>query len=137
MHEKRNVDAMTFENIYHPFTAATQMQHVTHRGIQTHNIPCEAPKDIELITLASDSDIEEHRNTIPEFLVVPETDEESDVQRQQAQDTVILTFDEHSTAANAEFQSGFRSNDSEVFQIPFDKFQSNKQRISTPSFRCG
>ena len=78
MHEKGNIDATTFENFYHPLTAATQMQHVPQRGIQnvTHNIPCEAPKDIELITLASDSDVEEQRNTIPEFLVVPETDEE-------------------------------------------------------------
>ena len=33
MHEKGNVDAMTFENIYHPFKAATQMQHVPQRGI--------------------------------------------------------------------------------------------------------
>ena len=34
MHEKGNVDATTLENIYHPFTAATQMQHVPQRGIQ-------------------------------------------------------------------------------------------------------
>ena len=50
------------------------------------------------------------------------------MQRQQAQDTVIPTFDEHSTAVNAEFQSGFRSNDSEVFQSPVDEFQITQMK---------
>ena len=127
MHSKSNVDAKTFENIYHSFTAATQMQHIAERGTRkiSLNVPSEVPKDIGVITLdgdclvlESDSDIDRNKN--PECLVVPETDDEciymhdeSDEPTETAQDNVILNVHEHTTTAYNEMGSSFTNVHSE------------------------